>query len=95
MNIKKFEAYNMDYDINDIGDEYAKLIISKFIDEERQDKSLEDVFYEIAISDELEEHQESVKYSMIMYLTKLLSKTKKLKSVEKIGLDKETKKYNL
>jgi len=76
MNIKKFEAYNMNYE-NDISEEYAKIIISKYIDHNLEGKTIEDIFYEVGISNELEEHQESVKYSMIIYLSNLLKKKKK------------------
>jgi len=88
MIIKKFEEYKFDYE-DDITEEYAKFIISKTIDE--RDKSLEDIFYEVGKSDELEEQQDSVQTSIIIYLEKLLKDAKNLRTIEEI----EASKYNL
>lgn len=49
MKIKKFEKYNIDIENGDIPEEYAKLIISAYIDKDLDDISLEDVFADIEI----------------------------------------------
>jgi len=93
--IKLFEEYKINRD-EDIGDEYAKMIISKSIDDENDGKTLEDTFYEIGKS-ELEdgEHDEAVIYSIIDYLEKKLFEAKNLKTISEIRIDRETQKFNL
>ena len=102
MKIKLFEQYTFDIE-NDIGDEYAKFIISKFIDEDLGGKTLEDVFYEIGKNDEFDEgeHDDAVIYSIINYIEDMLEQAKKLKTIKEItwdrlpAIDKATNKFNL
>lgn len=95
--IKKFEEYNNgQVDIEgDVGEEYAKVIISKYIDEDANGKSLEDIFYSIGKGDELIDVDDAIIYSIIEYLEDMLSQAKKLRKIKDIALDKETKKFNL
>ena len=100
MKIKKFEAYNMDYE-NDIGEEYAKFIIAKYMDEEISGKTLEDAFYEVGKDEFEDEHDDVVIYSIIQYTQNILKQAKNLKTIKEITwdrlpeIDKSTKKYNL
>ncbi len=69
MNIKKFEQYEIDKVFGDIVEEYAKRIISKSIDNDLDNETLEDTYYDICKGgEELEEHQEIVKIEIIKYL---------------------------
>ena len=86
MEIKKFEAYEMDIDMGDMGDEHAKSVISDFIDNELKDKTLEECFEKMAIDNDLDgadggtrELRENVKVSLINYLQDMLDNSMKLK----------------
>jgi len=46
MKIKKFEKYTIDFDGDDLGTEYSKLIISTYLDK-KDDSTLESVYAEI------------------------------------------------
>lgn len=95
MNIKKFEKYKMELDFSDISTEYAKKIISEFIDSDLNDVSLEEIFYKNGKYGQLEDHDEIIRNTIIDYLEKMLKSAKKLRSLKEIGLDLETKNYNL
>jgi hypothetical protein len=99
MKIKLFEEYEMEYD-GDIGEEYAKMVISKYIDNDLDNKTLEDTFYDLlkdddAVLNDGDEHDEAIIYSIIRYLEETLTQARKLKKIKQIGLNREAKKFNL
>lgn len=95
MKIKKYtEKYEFTYD-GDIATEYAKFIISKFLDEDEDGKTLEEIFYEIA-KDELVEGEDEdranfVKNEILLITKQLYDMAKKIRPLEQIAGDK----YNL
>lgn len=90
MKIKKFEKYELDLD-GEIAEEYAKLIISTYLDK-KNDESLESVFAEIIRKDELGEDEEYIIKNILQdYLYNLFEDASKIKKVHEI----EAKKYNL
>lgn len=95
MKIKKYsEKYEFTYD-GDIATEYAKFIISKFLDEE-EEKTLEDIFYEIAKSDDLidegnDDRASFVKDEILLITKQLYDMAKKIRTVDEIAASK----YNL
>ena len=90
MKIKKFESYTIDTD-DDISIEYAKLIVSAYIDK-KDDESLESVYAEIVKGDELEEDQAYIiKNELQDYLYKLFEEAKKIRPIIEI----EASKYNI
>lgn len=92
MKIKKFENYTIDIDGGEISEEYAKLIISKFIDEQLNERSLENIFHETIKEDQLDQEQANmIKYAMIDYLKYLVEKTKGIRQIHEINAED----YNL
>ncbi len=89
MEIKKFETYTRNED-GDISVEYAKIILSKYIDDQIDDKSLEDAFYNIG-ENVFENHAESVKTDLIDLLRGLLHDAHTIRTFVEIKADK----YNL
>jgi len=88
--IKIFEKYELDFD-SDIGEEYAKLIISTYIDK-KNDETLESVYCDIIKKDKLAEYQEYIVKNILQdYLYELFEKSKEITNVIEI----ETKKYNI
>ena len=90
--IKKFEEYTLDVDTGDMAEEYAKLILSTYID--KQDgESLESVYKEVIVGDKLDdqEQEEVIKTALTHYLHKLYKDSKYIRNV----LDIESNKYNL
>ena len=92
-NIKTFEKYkNFDAEYSDIAEEYAKLIISEFIDRQDDVSTLESVYAEIVKGDELEEDQAiMIKESLVDYLSSLSQEAENIRDIEEI----EAEKYNL
>lgn len=92
MIIKKFEEYKFPMEHNDIADEYAKIILSKFIDEDLDDISMQKIYNDIIKEEELEEDQEkSILDSLYRYSTELAKKASKVKTL----ISSEASKYNL
>jgi hypothetical protein len=96
MKLKKFESYSMDIDNGDISTEYAKLIISKFIDDETihngsRSKILEQIYVDIIKGDNIEEQADIIKNEMISYLEYLIKFAEKIRPLYEI----EAEKYNL
>jgi hypothetical protein len=92
MKIKKFnENYNIDYE-GDIGTEYAKFILSEYIDKELDGKSLQEIFIEIVESDELEESQE---YIVIQELKEVCYDIYKQSQKLKTKIEYDSSKYNI
>ena len=70
MKLKKFEKYIVDLEGgDDISLEYAKLIISTFIDNSNKE-SLESVYADIIKGDDLDETQEAMIQESITFLLK-------------------------
>lgn len=92
MKIRKFnEKYKLDLE-DDIGTEYAKYIISKFIDKENDGASIESIYKEVIEDEDLDEHQaEIVKYMIETWLSNTLKFAKKIRPLFQIDSDK----YNL
>ncbi len=91
MKIKKFENYNFNYN-EDISTEYAKYILSKYMDDEIDNNiSLEEVYVDTIKKDELNDQATIIKYELISYLENLLEKAKDIRSIYKIDANK----YNL
>lgn len=94
MKIEKFnEKYkNFDAEYSDIAEEYAKLIISEFIDKQDDISTLESVYANIIKGDELEEDQAiMIRESLINYLSALCEDAENIRDIEDI----EAEKYNL
>lgn len=92
-NIKKFEKYkkfNAEY--SDITEEYAKLIISEFIDKQDDVSTLESVYAKTIKIDDLEEDQAiMIREGIIDYLKQLCEDAENIRDIEEI----EAEKYNL
>lgn len=91
MKINRFnEKYNIDLDSDDIAIEYAKHIISEFIDKENEGITLEKVFYDIVKGDEIDkiEMESHVKVEIVFYLDYLLKEAKKIRKIPQIEADK-------
>lgn len=90
MKIKKFEKYELDID-GEIAEEYAKLIISTYLDK-KNEESLEEIFADIIKGNNLQESEEYiVKNTLQDYLYQLFEEAKEIKKIYQIG----SKKYNL
>jgi hypothetical protein len=89
-NIKKFEKYTIDIDLGEIGEEYAKYIISKFIDSD--DITLEKVYADLINRDDLDDSQAYIiKNEILVYLSYLINEAKKIRDILTINAEK----YNL
>ena len=97
MKFKTFEEYkDFDAEYSDLAKEYAKLIISTYIDKKDEDYTLEYVFADIIEGDELHEDQEiMIKESLTDYLENLLEESKKIRDVDEIQSDRNEKKFNI
>lgn len=102
MKIDKFnEKYEMDTDFkSEISTEYAKLILSEYIDkyddEDDNKDSLQKVYVNIIKNDELDESQElMIIESLEDFTTELINYVKKLKTVEEYNLNQNVEKYNV
>jgi deoxyxylulose-5-phosphate synthase len=91
MKIKKFEKYNIDIENGDIPEEYAKLIVSQYIDTDLDNISIEDIFADIIKSDQLYDQADIIKQEMLTYIKKLFNDTRKIRSIEEI----DAQKYNI
>jgi hypothetical protein len=93
MKINKFnEKYKSDFE-NDISREYAKCILSEFIDKENNDATIEEVYYDFIKGDDLEQHQaDMIKSQLMIFLQNTLKETKILRDIYKIEAEKN---YNL
>jgi len=99
MKIQKFEKYNMDIDNGSIAEEYAKSIISKYIDtdvpyvngDDANWHKLEKIYAEVIKGDNIEDHGDVIKNEMIDYLIYLVKNVKKIRPLYEI----EAEKYNL
>jgi hypothetical protein len=91
MKIKKFEKYNIDIENVDIPEEYAKLIVSQYIDTDLDNISIEDIFADIIKSDQLYDQADIIKQEMLTYIKKLFNDTRKIRSIEEI----DAQKYNI
>ncbi len=93
MKIRKFfEQYELDLDNGEIGEEYAKMIISKFIDKDADGSTLEQIYKDVVKADNLDEDQAFfVRQDLIIYTKDLLNQAQKIRDIYKI--DAET--YNL
>lgn len=88
--VKQFEEYTLDLDGN-ISEEYAKLIISTYI-EKKDDETLESVYADIINGDELDEDQAYIiKNELQDYLYNLYEEAKNIRKI--IEIDANT--YNL
>lgn len=94
MKVQKFEKYKWNIDSGNIATEYAKVIISKYIDEET-DTSVADferIYLNVINGDELDTDQaDIIKSEMIEYLEYLTKNAKKIRPLHEI----EAEKYNL
>jgi hypothetical protein len=90
MKFKTFEEYK-DFDVEysgDISEEYAKMIISEYIDK-KDDSTLESVYAEIIKGDQLDEDQEiMIQESLTNYLKQLYKDSKKIRNVVEIDSNK-------
>ena len=87
MKLKKFEEYTLDVD-GDIAEEYAKLIVSKYIDK-KNDESLESVYATIIKGDEIEEgNAYIIKNTLQDYLYNLYEEASKIRKIIEIEKDK-------
>jgi hypothetical protein len=91
MKIKKFENYDIDIENGEIPEEYAKLIISKYIDSELDNISLEDIFADIIKNDNLYEEANIIKHEMLTYIKKLFNETRGIRDIYEIDAEK----YNI
>ena len=88
--IKKFEEYELDYE-NEMSEEYAKLILSTYIDK-KNDESLESVYADIIRDDETAvEHEYIIKNNLQDYLYNLYSEAKNIRKI----IDIDSGKYNM
>ena len=88
--IKKFEEYELDVDGGEIAQEYAKLIISTYID--RTNETIESVYAEVIKGDQLDEDQAYIiKQELQDYLYNLYEESSKIRKI----IDIDAKKYNL
>jgi len=91
MEIKKFEKYEIDQEY-EIGEEYAKFIISQFMDRESGGSTLESIYAEIVKGDDLDEVQEEIiRHEIIEYAKHIYDDAKKIRELQEIDADK----YNL
>lgn len=88
--VKKFEEYELDLENSNFTNEYAKLIISTYLDK-KDDETLESVYAEIIEGDELEEQQNLIIRELQMYLLVLWKESKKVRTLINISANK----YNL
>jgi hypothetical protein len=81
MIIKRFnEEYELDVDGGEIAEEYAKVILSKYIED--GENTLEHVYNSVIRGDELEEDQAfMIKDAMIDYLKNLLSDAEEVQNI--------------
>jgi len=95
MDIKKFEQYKFDDDNDNIGAEYAKIIISKFIDNDTtfsKKLTLENILHEIVKDEELDESQQYIIIQeLIDYTHTLNSNANQVKTI----FESEQEKFNL
>jgi len=89
MKLKKFEKYIVDIDGgDDISLEYAKLIISTYIDNSNNE-SLESVYADIIKGDDLDEEQEAmIQESLTFLLKNWYIASKNIRKVVEIDKDK-------
>ena len=88
MNLKKFEEYEIDNDGDNIAIEYAKYIISEYLDK-KNDETLESVYSEIIKGDKLDEELEYIiKNELQDYLYNLYENARKIRKIIKITADK-------
>jgi len=91
MKIKKFEKYTIDFDGDDLGTEYSKLIISTYLDK-KDDSTLESVYAEIVKEHNIEEeHEYIIKNTLQDYLYNLYDDATRIRKIVEI----EAKKYNI
>jgi len=92
MLIKRFnEKYEIEYE-NNIAIEYAKCILSEFIDKINDDITLEEVYFDFIKGDDLEQDQaDMIKSELMRLLLDTLKEAKTLREIHKI----EAEKYNL
>ncbi len=92
MNIKKFEEYKIVDEHDDIGDEYAKIILSRFIDTELDGKTIQNIYNDIIIEEELDDSQEEmILYAIYEYSKEIAKEAKELKTL----IASNASKYNL
>lgn len=92
MIIKKFEEYKFPMEHDDIGDEYAKIILSRFIDGDLDGISMQKIYNDIIKEEGLEEEQEElILDSLSRYSTELAKKANDIKTL----MASEASKYNL
>jgi len=93
MKIKKYkENYKMDQEEGDIAEEYAKFILSEYLDKHIDGVTLEDVFRSVVDVDELDEDQEYIIKQELMDLSyNIVQGAKKIR--KKLEID--TDKYNV
>ena len=91
--IKKFEKYELDIENGEIANEYAKLIISTYLDKDGYgNDTLESVYAEIVKGDEIEKDQAYIiKQELMECLFDLYKEAKNIRPI----LEIELKKYNL
>jgi len=92
MNIKKFEEYKFPDDHDDIGDEYAKIIISRFIDNDLDGKTMQEIYNSIIKEEGLEEEQEDL---ILESVSRYSDRLRKISNNLKTLLASEADKYNL
>ena len=92
MKIKKFnEKYDLDIDGDEITIEYAKVIISAYIDK-KNEESLESVFLDVIKGDDLDDDRaEMIKVELLDYLKNLYNDARVIRKIHEIEADR----YNL
>lgn len=92
MKIQKFnEKYDLDLEYDDITVEYAKLIISTYIDK-KNEETLESVFLDVIKGDDLDDDRaEMIKSELLDYLKNLYNDAKVIRKIHEIEADR----YNL
>jgi len=95
MKIKKFnENYELD-ESNDIGEEYAKLVISHYIDNLNDGKTLQDSF-DYYCKDDLEEELRMIVFSEIRsFMNKFSDDVRMLDHTDDDYLKRDAGKYNV
>lgn len=92
MKVQKFnEKYDLDLEYDDITVEYAKLIISTYIDK-KNEETLESVFLDVIKGDDLDDDRaEMIKPELLNYIKNLYNDAKSIRQIHEIESDK----YNL
>jgi hypothetical protein len=92
--LRLYEEYDMNLDTGDLGKEYAKAIISKYIDDLEKGKTLQDSFD--FYCEKLDESLRSIVFYAIHQFTDIISDNIRLLGyTDKYYMRKNAEKYNL